>query len=42
MKAGSKATFSLVPARFPDQVITMEMSLSGFTSGFDGLAVNVN
>ncbi len=42
MKAGSKATFSLVPARFPDQVLTMDMSLSGFTSGFDSLSVNVN
>lgn len=42
MKAGSTAIFSLVPARFPDQVLTMDMSLSGFTSGFDGLSVNVN
>lgn len=42
MKAGSKATFSLVPARFPDQVLEMDMSLSGFTSGFDGLSVNTN
>ncbi|WP_120635468.1 invasion associated locus B family protein [Ruegeria sp. EL01] len=41
MKSGSKATFSLVPARFPDQVLEMEMSLSGFTAGFDGLDVNV-
>ncbi|WP_298935444.1 invasion associated locus B family protein [uncultured Ruegeria sp.] len=41
MKAGSKATFSLVPARFPDQVLEMDMSLSGFTAGFDGLDVNV-
>ncbi|WP_299075422.1 invasion associated locus B family protein [uncultured Ruegeria sp.] len=41
MKAGSKATFSLVPARFPDQVLEMDMSLSGFTTGFDGLDVNV-
>lgn len=42
MKGGSKATFSLVPARFPDQVLDMEMSLSGFTAGFDGLDVNQN
>ncbi|MEM6656692.1 MAG: invasion associated locus B family protein [Pseudomonadota bacterium] len=42
MKAGSTAIFSLVPARFPDQVLNMDMSLSGFTSGFDALAVNVN
>lgn len=42
MKAGTKAVFSLVPARFPDQVLEMEMSLSGFTSGFDSLTVNGN
>ncbi|MCX8955641.1 invasion associated locus B family protein, partial [Ruegeria sp. NA] len=42
MKAGTKATFSLVPARFPDQVLEMDMSLSGFTSGFDALNVNTN
>ncbi len=42
MKGGTKATFSLVPARFPDQVLEMEMSLSGFTNGFDSLDVNVN
>ena len=42
MKAGTKATFSLVPARFPDQVLEMEMSLSGFTSGYDTLTVNAN
>ncbi len=42
MKAGSTAIFSLVPARFPDQVLTMDMSLSGFTAGFDGLSINVN
>ena len=42
MKAGSTAIFSLVPARFPDQILDMDMSLSGFTSGFDGLTVNAN
>lgn len=42
MKAGTKATFSLVPARFPDQVLEMDMSLSGFTSGYDALNVNTN
>ncbi|NOE17118.1 invasion associated locus B family protein [Ruegeria atlantica] len=42
MKAGTKAIFSLVPARFPDQVLEMEMSLSGFTSGYDTLTVNAN
>jgi len=42
MKAGKKAIFSLVPARFPDQVLNMEMSLAGFTAGFDGLQANQN
>ncbi|WP_050602491.1 invasion associated locus B family protein [Ruegeria sp. 6PALISEP08] len=42
MKAGSKATFSLVPARVPDQVLEMDMSLSGFTSGYDALNINTN
>lgn len=42
MKSGTKAVLSLVPARFPDQVMTMDMSLAGFTSGFDGLTVNPN
>ncbi len=41
MKAGSKAVLSLVPARLPDQVLNMDMSLSGFTSAFDGLNVSV-
>ncbi len=38
MKAGTKAVLSLVPARFPDQVLAMDMSLAGFTTGFDGLS----
>ncbi|WP_299946118.1 invasion associated locus B family protein [uncultured Ruegeria sp.] len=42
MKSGSTAVLSLVPARLPDQVLNMEMSLSGFTSGFDGLSVSAN
>lgn len=42
MKSGSKAVVSLVPARFPDQVLQMEMSLNGFTAAFDGLSVNQN
>ncbi|WP_170371017.1 invasion associated locus B family protein [Ruegeria arenilitoris] len=42
MKAGTKATISLVPARAPDQVINMDLSLSGFTAAFDGLQVNTN
>lgn len=42
MKSGSTAVVSLVPARFPDQVLQMDMSLSGFTSAFDSLGVNQN
>ncbi|WP_171240798.1 invasion associated locus B family protein [Ruegeria sp. HKCCA5491] len=42
MKAGSKAVLSLVPARFPDQVLSMDMSLAGFTSGFDSLTAQQN
>ncbi len=42
MKSGQKAVLSLVPARLPDQVLNMDMSLSGFTAGFDGLNVSVN
>ncbi|EEX10807.1 invasion associated family protein [Ruegeria lacuscaerulensis ITI-1157] len=42
MKAGSKAVLSLVPARAPDQIVNMDMSLSGFTSAYDGLPVNQN
>lgn len=42
MKAGTKAVISLVPARAPDQILNMDLSLSGFTSAFDGLPVNTN
>ncbi|MDA7963215.1 invasion associated locus B family protein [Ruegeria sp.] len=42
MKSGSKAVLSLVPARAPDQVLNMDMSLSGFTAAYDQLGVNVN
>ncbi|UWR04725.1 invasion associated locus B family protein [Ruegeria conchae] len=42
MRSGSTAVLSLVPARLPDQVLNMEMSLSGFTAAFDGLAESAN
>ncbi|WP_037306785.1 invasion associated locus B family protein [Ruegeria halocynthiae] len=42
MKAGSEAVISIVPARAPDQVLQMNMSLSGFTGAFGGLTVNRN
>ena len=35
MKKGKVATLSLRPAPAPDQVINMEMSLSGFTAGYN-------
>lgn len=42
MKSGTKATLSLVPARAPDQLLSMDMSLTGFTAAFDGLAPTGN
>lgn len=38
MKAGSKAVLSLVPMVAPNQVLEIDVSLSGFTAGFDSLA----
>lgn len=34
-KKGNKATLSLIPAPAPDQKVELEMSLSGFTAGYD-------
>ncbi|WP_417741199.1 invasion associated locus B family protein [Salipiger sp.] len=34
-KAGSAATVAIVPALAPDQRVELDMSLSGFTAGFD-------
>lgn len=34
-KKGSTATVSLVPAPAPDQVVSLTMSLKGFTAGYD-------
>lgn len=34
-KAGAKATVTLVPAMAPDQKVSVEMSLSGFTAAFE-------
>ncbi|KIC42758.1 invasion protein [Ruegeria sp. ANG-R] len=42
MKSGQKAVMSLVPARLPDQILNMDMSLGGFTAGFDGLTASAN
>jgi invasion protein IalB len=35
-KAGNAATLTIVPAAAPDQVVTLAISLVGFTAGFDG------
>ncbi|ETX16634.1 invasion associated locus B family protein [Roseivivax halodurans JCM 10272] len=37
LKAGVAARISIVPVRAPDQQVSAEMSLSGFTAGFDSL-----
>lgn len=34
-KRGSKATISIVPVAAPDQRVNIEVSLSGFTAGYD-------
>ncbi len=41
-KKGSKAMVSLVPAPAPDQVVTLPMSLVGFTAGYDVVDVVSN
>lgn len=42
MKKGAEASVSLVPAPAPDQVITLKMSLKGFTAGYDIVDVVTN
>lgn len=42
MKKGAKATVSLVPAPAPDQTISLEMSLTGFTAGYEAVDVVTN
>ena len=37
-KGGSKAVLSIVPLLAPDQKVELEISLSGFTAGYDGVA----
>lgn len=39
LKAGAKATLSLVPARAPDQKVILNLSLKGITKGYDSLPV---
>ncbi len=38
-KKGGKATVTLVPAPAPDQVVSLTLSLSGFTAGYDAVDV---
>lgn len=37
MKAGSVANIRIVPAKAPDQTVDLEVSLAGFTAGFDAV-----
>lgn len=41
-RKGSNATVSLVPAPAPDQVVSLPMSLSGFTAGYAAVDVVAN
>ncbi|MDQ2088593.1 invasion associated locus B family protein [Marimonas arenosa] len=41
-KKGAKATVTLVPAPAPDQKVELDMSLNGFTAGFDAASVVEN
>lgn len=38
MKGGVKATMTLVPVVAPDQKVVLEISLKGFTAGYDAVA----
>ena len=42
MKKGAKATVSLVPAPAPDQTVSLELSLTGFTASYDKVDVVSN
>ena len=39
-KAGSKATITIVPLLAPDQKVVLDVSLSGFTAGYDAVAAS--
>ncbi|MDX2482109.1 MAG: invasion associated locus B family protein [Pseudodonghicola sp.] len=41
-KGGSAATLALVPAPAPDQLVTLKLSLKGFTAGYDKVDVVEN
>jgi len=38
-KRGASATMSIVPVAAPDQRVTVQISLTGFTAGYDALSV---
>lgn len=38
MKKGAKAQISIVPAAAPDKVVTLDVSLKGFTAGFEAVS----
>ncbi len=37
-KKGAKATITIVPAGAPDQLVNLDLSLKGFTAGFDAVS----
>lgn len=39
-KKGNKAVVSIVPAVAPDQMVVLDVSLKGFTAGFDAVKAN--
>ena len=40
-KKGAKATMTIVPAAAPDQQVDLDVSLKGFTSGYDAVAATL-
>lgn len=40
-KAGGKATMTIVPAVAPDKTVALDMSLKGFTAGFNAVAATL-
>lgn len=41
MKKGAKATVTLVPAAVPDTKVTLDISLKGFTAGYEAVAATL-
>lgn len=40
-KKGAKATMTIVPAAAPDQKVDLDLSLNGFTAGYDAVAATL-